>query len=253
MAAKHTASFTRFFVRCEELYKNLQLVDVALCNATRMLANAKRNNSSIPICEALGCNPDVYPKLCQPVENYSEWVGLARSKQSEYAICQLYSYFTHYLRDVLKEMYPLQSYLVSQLNGEHISKQHLSYKEIIDLNNYESIANEIVNRVFRAMENKRDTKSLIDKIQESFNLTIEDDIKDRALCYLELRHLLIHNKGFADEKYIQAFNRYYTSSLEVNKRIHTTFLVYKSAQFAIHKLCATIDTQLFQIIKNSLP
>ena len=52
---------------------------------------------------------------------------------------------------------------------------------------------------------------------------------------------------------IQAFNRYYTSSLEVNKRIHTTFLVYKSAQFTIHKLCATIDTQLLQIIKNSLP
>lgn len=253
MATTHTPSFTTFITRCNELYSHLQLVDVAMCNITRLLAQAKKQNPQMPICDTLGCNPDVYTKLNLPVENYSELVGLARSKQSEYAICQLYGYFTHYLRDVLKELYPLQSYLVSQLNGEHINKQHLTYKEIIDLKDYDSITNEIVNRVFRSMENKRDTKSLIDKIQESFNLTIEDDVKNRALCYMELRHLLVHNKGFADDTYIHTYGHYYTSPLEVNKRIHTTFLVYKSAQYAIHKLCSIIDAQLFQIKRSSMP
>lgn len=253
MKNKHTASFTTFIYRCNELYSQIQLVDAAICHLTKILSAASKINNQNTICEILECNPRTYIKLKQPVTKYSELVGLARRKESENAIRQLYGYFTHYLRDVLKELYPFQSYLISQINGEHISKQNLSYKEIIDLKDYKSIENEIVNRVFRSLENKRDTKGLIDKIQHTFTLTIGNDVKQKALCYLELRHLLVHNNGLADNAYVDAFGQYYTTNpIVVNERIRTTFSVYKNAQNAIHKLCDTMDEQLFQLI-NSMP
>lgn len=247
MAKKHSKSFTRFIAKCNELYTNLQLVDVAIRRINNELSQAEGDNT---IIEVLGYSAKIYNKLNKPLADYSSIVSVARSKQSEYAICQVYGYFTHYLRDVLGELYPFKSYLIAQLNGDSISKQQLSYKEIIDLKDYDSISNEIISRVFRNLENKRDTKELINKIISSFGIEVEEGTLKKALCYFELRHLLVHNNGCADQKYIESFATYYETPLEIGKRIPTNFIQYKTAQYAIYTLCRIIDDQLFSLIKE---
>lgn len=248
MAGNHSRSFTRFIARCNELYTNLQLVDVAIRKITSELSHAQVGNSTI--IDTLGYSAKIYNKLKKPIAEYSAIVSVARSKQSEYAICQVYGYFTHYLRDILGELYPYKSYLISQLTGESISKQQLTFKEIIDLRDYDNISNEIVDRVFRSLENKRDTKGLIRKIIDSFGIEVEEGTLEKALCYFELRHLLVHNNGCADQKYIDSFAVYYDSPLEIGRHIPTNHALYKSAQYAIHTLCRIIDNHLVQIINE---
>jgi hypothetical protein len=104
------------------------------------------------------------------------------------------------------------------------------------LKDYNSISNEIISRVFRNLENKRDTKELINKIISSFGIEVEEGTLKKALCYFELRHLLVHNNGCADQKYIDSFATYYDTPLEIGRRIPTNYAQYKSAQFAIHTL-----------------
>jgi len=249
MEKKHSTSFAWFISKCNQLYTNIQLTDVAICKVTKILEDEKQKDSTQLICDALGCNRDQYTKLKSPIAEYSEFVSKVRSDQAEFAIRQLYGYFANYLQNILSELYPYKPYLISQLNDDNASKQHLTYKEIIELQNYDNITKEIINRIFRAMENKRDTAGLIDKIIKSFKINVSDEITKKALCYFELRHLLVHHKGLADGDYVAKFKDYYKKQvIQPNKRIRTTYEVYRNAQSAIHKLCETIDSELYRII-----
>ena len=249
MEKKHSTSFAWFITKCNQLYTNLQLTDVAICKVTQILEEEYIKDSTQLICDALGCKGGQYTKLKSPIADYSNFVSKVRSDQAEFAIRQLYGYFAHYLQNVLSELYPYKPYLISQLNDDSTSKQHLTYKEIIDLQNYDNVTKEIINRVFRALENKRDTAGLIDKIIKSFKITISEEIVKKALCYFELRHLLVHHKGLADSDYVEKFKEYYKKQvLQPNKRIRTTYEVYRNAQSAIHKLCETMDEELYKII-----
>lgn len=76
----------------------------------------------------------------------------------------------------------------------------LSYADIFSLGSYAQILDEIARRVYRALEAERCTPKLLDKFIKATKININTVLKEDALLYLEIRHLIIHNNSRADSK-----------------------------------------------------
>lgn len=118
---------------------------------------------------------------------------------------------------VIKEMYEeVMAFLGYILNcgalcldepGRLVGDQkfQMTANELLATASYEEIVSIVMTNVFRKLENKRDTLLLVTELNERLALGIEEDTINRALPFLEARHIFVHADGFADDKYRQKF------------------------------------------------
>jgi len=91
----------------------------------------------------------------------------------------------------------------NRLVGEH--KVTLDANDILSCGGWDAVVQRVSGDLFRRLENLQDTKKLIEKINDKLNLGVEASKITAALPYLEVRHLLVHNDGIADDDFCARF------------------------------------------------
>jgi hypothetical protein len=90
-----------------------------------------------------------------------------------------------------------------RLIGEH--KISMEVNDILACRNWESVTNLIADQLFRRLENERSTIKLLTAIDNKLDLKVPEKAIQEALPFLELRHLLVHSDGVADDDFCKRF------------------------------------------------
>ena len=77
----------------------------------------------------------------------------------------------------------------------------MTFIDIIRFADKSSIIEEMARRVYRKLENERSTTELLNKVIKVTQMNIADELKKKALLYLEIRHLIIHNDSKVDKAF----------------------------------------------------
>ena len=132
-----------------------------------------------------------------------------------------------------------------------IGSEHVEYteREIIAAGNWNGVCRMIAERIIRNLESKRDTQQLIGAVNKRLELGIAKKVFDEVAMYIEVRHLLVHNSGKAD----QNFRAKYGQKVSIGKtgEIGINYHFVQSALRKMHALVATYDLAL--INKGVIP
>ena len=155
-------------------------------------------------------------------------------------IKNLYESTAIYFQDILKSA-TKKGLNIEQLIGEH----NISFtsKNLLGYGNYEKVIEKISLGIFRQLENEKSTKHLIEKMDKKLGLGIDKDIIDEALPFFELRHLLVHNKGMADEDFC---SKYPQIRAEENKVVKITYQLIEDARQKVNKLVKEFDKKIIE-------
>lgn len=113
-------------------------------------------------------------------------------------------------------------------------------KELLKIGNWDSIAVEISDKIFRTLENEKSTKSLISKICNRLGLNLPENLLDNAMPYLDARHILVHRDGMVDEKY----KKDYPAIQSKDGKLLVNYAFTKRATFHVTALAKHIDDEL---------
>ena len=236
-------SFQRFRSKIQYIHQNQQIVDASIKTLNTKLNSAIDKTKDIT--NELKISKTDYSTLNHPVNEKDRLLSYSRSKLSEYVILELFGSFSTYMRDITDEMYRKDPI---KIVGKVTSGSTLTYVEIIKLGSFDKIREKIVDDIFRKFENERSTIKLVDKILSHTDVTIPDSLKDTALMYLEMRHLFIHNKGKADERFKNKYSE--NVQLKTGNKLPTNFKVVSKAIDTVNRFAKSIDEQL--ISKNNI-
>lgn len=118
---------------------------------------------------------------------------------------------------VIKEMYEeVMTYLGYALNAGALTldepgrlvgdqKFQMTANEILATDSREEIVKIVMTNVFRKLENKRDTLLLVNEINSRLALGVEEETINKAMPFLEARHVFVHADGFPDEDFRQKY------------------------------------------------
>lgn len=84
-----------------------------------------------------------------------------------------------------------------------VGDQNCSFtaNDILSMSDRKSIVSLVISKVFRGLENKKDTLLLVSALNDRLDLGVSWDTISNALPYMEARHKFIHADGKADEKF----------------------------------------------------
>ena len=156
------------------------------------------------------------------------------------AVQALYGQLNEYLKDVLSEMFikrPIE--IVSQVTGS------LSFRDIVNLGTYEAISNRMMDDVFRSLEasSERNMRALVKKVLSTTNVQVEKEVMRDAMFYIDVRHLIVHQRGIIDAKF-EALYSDRKPHLKKGHHLPINIGMSKSGIQAIQKLCESIDAEL---------
>lgn len=246
---KETTSLQQYRGSIDFLQTHIQLLDASLIQTAKILKEQTDQEKNINV--VLGLNADSYNRLNHPTKQYIALIKHSQKKNIEFAILRLFNLFTDYLQSITKELFAKNPMLVVgkaviNKNGEDKENLTMSYAEIVRLSNYENVKEQIVLNIFRSIEELKSTSKLLEKILKDTKVNISKGITDDALTYLEMRHLIIHNHGLADNKYAKNYGNKFTPQLKEKIELPIKFVTFSKALIAITKLVTTIDEQLIK-------
>ena len=158
-----TKSWQIFDGKMRNLKQHLQLMDLALTQAKKVCDSNK--NKDKKIADVLTTNAHQYLQLNIPNEakEISRVIAFSRKKLNEQAFIELYRLFSDYLLNTIRDLSHLApNKLLEVINTKN--DRTLSFKELIELGNYDAILEKMAQKVYRTLENQRSTPKLLDKI-----------------------------------------------------------------------------------------
>lgn len=161
----------------------------------------------------------------------------AITRNVEIALQYAYTHFLTYLKSILREMYHKRPLAVL---GKASST--IPFHEVAKLGSYEAVCDHMITQVFRAIEGKRNTRALLDAILDKTDVVISDAVLEKALMYIEARHLLVHNAGKVDQKFADRFGA--KMGLKPGTKLKGNIGGVRKAVKAISELCHEIDRKL---------
>lgn len=158
--------------------------------------------------------------------------------------------YVSFIKDLYEEVLIYCQYALGQA-ASHIAdatrligdqnNQTFKINEILSKSTKDEIFSMVSDRIFRTIEKKKDTLELVTALNERINLGIETDIFNKAMPYLEARHLFIHADGLTDQEYR---DKYPNVKLTNDFYIKLNPTIIKEAQVAIHNLVLAYDQKL---------
>lgn len=240
-----TKSWQIFDGKMRNLKQHLQLMDLALTHAKRVCDSNKEKKETI--AKALTRNPNMHLQLNIPnnSKEINRVIAFSRKKLNEQAFIELYRFFSDYLQNIIRELSHTTPNKLLEVINTNKEDRALSFKELIELGNYNAIMEKMAHKVYRTLENQRNTPKLLDKILSIGNIQIEDQIKKEALLYLQIRHLIIHNNSKADDDFV---NQNVNSVVKINsdRSIPFTYSLANKAITTVFKLCKMVDDKLIE-------
>lgn len=247
--SRETKALQRFRERVNNLKQNLDLFDATL-RLSKSTCTKNKTESDITIAEALGTKIDIHKRLDIPNKNkdIERTFASARKALHEQTIVNLYSFFSDYMRNIIKA-------LIEAKRSESFWKQFMidkkntmQYSDIIEALEKQNLTEKMANHIFRILENKRSTIDLIGEIVKVTKVQIDESLLNEALVYLEIRHLIIHNNSRPDDKFKELLRKS-GSSIQINPSKNQLILNFALSSKAIEKistLCECIDDELIE-------
>ncbi|CAL1519388.1 hypothetical protein [Chitinophaga sp. MM2321] len=231
-----TKYFVKFLNKSAHLDADLELVDV-------IKSAVKKNRLNSPGTKLLFDDADkTRHKKLSARRNSDHSRNIAANHLAgtirEAFIKSMYEATTNYFQDILKAA-TKKGLDTDRLIGEHLIT--FTSKELIALGNFSKIVDRISSQIFRQLENEKNTKSLIIKMSKKLGLKIPENVIDKALPYLEMRHLLVHSEGKADKDFCK---NYPTVHARDGKDLNLGYEMITQAKETITMLIETFDNAI---------
>ncbi|MGN1232861.1 MAG: hypothetical protein ACI4UJ_05375 [Candidatus Cryptobacteroides sp.] len=220
---------------------HIQLVDSSLTIANNHVNKNPKENVAL----ALHCSTDTHPQLNVPCtkKDIGRIYTTSRKKIHEQAIVELYSIFATYIRNIIEEFIYTDPYPLLRVVGENKDNK-IEFKKIISIGNYDSLITHMATMIYRRLENERSTPELLNKIISYTKIEVADELREKALFYLEIRHLIIHNGSKADEKFLDNNNN--RLAIPSNHKLPINYKLVSKSIEAVTELCHAIDQELIK-------
>ncbi|WP_088656300.1 hypothetical protein [Geofilum rhodophaeum] len=242
-------SLQRFRKAIENIETNVQLNEAAYSQIILILN--KSTDKELDIRDYLKIDKANFSRLNHPVKQSKAIFNNIKKKNIEFGIIQSYNAFSSYLKNVLSEMLAHKPHLVISKavvtkNGEAKENFTFTFADIIKAGDYNVIQQNIVDRIFRRLEDEQSTITLLEKIIDGTKVNISNQLKNESLAYLELRHLFIHSSGILDSKYINKYGKILSPTLKPGQRIPQTYYTFQNCIQKTLSICKEIDSQLIK-------
>jgi hypothetical protein len=234
-----TKSHQRLRSRVQFLRTHLELSDLAIRLLLNSAAKCEDQSESISAGLDLDCNR--YVEMDHPIGELDRLSAFSRSKNAEFALIAIFTYFSEYLAGILSEMFHFDPLLVV---GKAVGNQSLTFPEIVKLGTREAVEAHMVSTVFRTLENERSTKKLLERILANTNSNISEAVKSSALGFLEMRHIFIHRAGIADDIFV--LNHGAQFGIAIGDKLPTDFATARASMDATLALCDAVDAELLR-------
>lgn len=242
----NTKSWQVFFSRIASMKQSFQLSDLSLTMAQKHCVKQKDNGKTI--AETLNGSLDTHRQLNTPntLLDINRTFITNRNRLNQQALIELYKAFSYYIKSIIHEL-SMQDPM--KMQGLLCSKgdRNVSYPDIIKLGSYDAIITDMSNKVFRSLERLQSTPDLLEKLIELTDIKIDESLKEDALLYLELRHLIIHNNAKADNKFINLNKKKLVSINDHTKKIFFNYTLSNTAMNVVFQLCKKIDDELIRL------
>lgn len=127
----------------------------------------------------------------------------------------------------------------NRLIGEH--KVQFEANVVLQAGGWDQVVAMVAQSVFRKLENERSTKELLEKMNSKLKLGVQQATIDAALPYFEIRHLLVHADGKADQRFCSSFPQMSATS---GHKIKLDYALLQSARASICNLINEFDQQV---------
>ena len=228
-----TKSLVRFLNRAAHFNADIELLDVFYAANNR---NILAQNDRSKIFDDV--NTDKHPTLSArprtPKGRKSAIIHLKATVYSSF-IKDLYEDLTIYFREILNHA-ANNKIDPNRLIGS--CSIQIDAKSILECGGWNEITTMITDKIFRQLENKKDTKKLIEEMNNKLGLLIQQDTIESALPYFELRHLLVHADGVADKKFCDSFPNF---GAIVGEKIKLDYTLITNARNAVKSLIIAFD------------
>lgn len=241
-----TKALQRFKGLIRNLKQNLELLDVSLTLANKVCKD-KEKQESLSIAEALNSNIQRHPQLNHPnkPQDVKRTFSTVRIRMNEQTIITLYKYFSDYMTNIIREVIETNNSdaFVGLVAGNKDAS--MTFIDIIRFADKRSIIEEMARRVYRKLENERSTTELLNKVIKVTRMNIADELKKKALLYLEIRHLIIHNDSKVDKAFHERNDELQgLVKTKAGDRLQLNFDLSSQAIACVSALCQEIDGQL---------
>ena len=160
--------FSQFRTRIKETLLHLEGVSACIDVSAQVLQYQKGTRMSIG--EALAVGKVRKEKLKMSVQGQHTLVNSLRKRNYEYVFHVIYTYFSEYLRRILRAMYDHHPMMVA---GKAPAK--LDFHEIPKFGTFEAISDYIVEQVFRRLEATKSTTQLLERILDHTGTVIPEE------------------------------------------------------------------------------
>jgi hypothetical protein len=215
--------------------------DIELCDVLNLATKNGRLHSPRSTALFDFVDPARHPRLTNRQANgTNRKIAIAHLKATLYAsfFKDMYEDLTRYLREIL-EAAALNGLDPSRLVGEH--RLELEASEILVAGGWPEVVNLVADSVFRRLEKEKATKTLLTKMNSKLGLGVDLQKIEGALPYLEIRHLLVHCDGVADQEFCAAFP---AVGAVAGKAIPLDFTATRQATKAILELVEEFDQKV---------
>ncbi|ELX4209753.1 hypothetical protein QJ367_004435 [Vibrio vulnificus] len=154
----------------------------------------------------------------------------------------VYEEVTAYLKIIL-ELAAQNGFEAGRLIGEHSFK--INAKEVLEAGSWEYMANLISDSVFQSLEAEKSTLQLLKKIASKLGLDIDNQLIEKVLPFLEVRHFLVHTDG----KVTQDFKEKYPKLAYKNDYIFINYTFVRKLRNAVVELISEYDKK---VVANQL-
>lgn len=242
--SNHSKSLNTFKIRRRPDTENhLQVVDAGVAVILKQIKSV--DNPDAPINQILGLPTKQYPALNAKAKGYASILNRVRKNSYEFALRRIYTHFGEYCKNILRELYDTNPLLVV---GK--SPGVLRYHEIVKLGDYDSIADFMVEQVFKHLKGERSTAKTIKKLIAGTNVSISDAILHEALGFFEVRHLIVHQGGRIDQTFCDRYPDFLRVTTKAGAKLPLTIGFALRGTKAVATLLESIDSQL--VASNAL-
>ena len=125
-----------------------------------------------------------------------------------------------------------------RLLGEQ--KISINAKDILQYNDIDELIQFVAEQIVQDLERERSTKTLINKICSKIGLSVEAQVIDDALPFLEIRHKFVHTNGIVDASFKKEYPMF---SYDKDNYINLNKTILSQAAIKIKKLVDAIDAE----------
>jgi hypothetical protein len=215
--------------------------DIELADVLEIAIGAGKLSSPDFIFE--GVTADKHPRLAgRKISDQNRKIASGHLSNTIRAsfVKDIYEDFSIYITDLIRGCAE-KGLNPDRLIGEH--KFQIDANQLIRCGSWDAVLALIAENLFRRLEGERSTIKLVTAIDAKLGLKLDAKIYEKALHYLELRHLLIHRDGIADKEFCDSHPIF---NLKPGDKVILTYLLIDDLRKKITALAKHIDEKVVE-------